>query len=83
MRRLGDCRAFAGGFLQRQEAVGQHLELLLQPVYFLPLGGKLFRQFVDGFRLIGDSLFQFENTVVTHGVFHLVCGILAIRSCDA
>ena len=58
MRRLGDCRAFAGCFFQRQEPVGQHLELLLQPVDFLPLGGKLFRQFVDGFRLIGDGFFK-------------------------
>ena len=58
MRRFGDRRAFAGGFLQRQEAVGQDLELLLQPVDFLPLGGKLFRQFVDGFRLIGEGLFK-------------------------
>lgn len=58
MRRLGDGRAFAGGFLQRQEPVGQHLELLFQPVDFLPLRGKLLRQFVDGFRLIGDGLFK-------------------------
>ena len=72
MRRLGDCRAFAGSFLQRQEPVCQHLELLLQPVDFLPLLGKLLRQFIDGFRLIGDSLFQFENTVVAHGFFHQV-----------
>lgn len=66
MRRLGNCRPFASSFLKRQKTVRQHRKLRLQPVYFLPLGGKLLGKLVDGLRLMGNNLFQIHDTVITH-----------------
>lgn len=66
MRRLGNRGPFAGSFLQRQEPLRQHSELRLQPVDFLPLGGKLLGKLVYGLRLMGNNLFQIHDTVVTH-----------------
>ena len=73
MRRLGDSRALAGGLFQRQKAVGENLELLLEPVDLLPLKGQLLGQFVYGLRLIGEGFFQLYDARVTHGIFrHLL-----------
>lgn len=76
MRRLGHRHVGCGLFLQRQEAVGQRIELALRALDHLPLLGDLAGQFLDGLLLLGGADFQRRQPVVGHG--HLKSSIQAI-----
>src|SRR5262245_55200957 len=63
MRRLACLDRRGRMLLQREEAVGQCVELLLQAIDRLPLLGELSRQLLDYLLLLGGANFQRRHPV--------------------